>query len=112
MRDLKREMEFEGLIMSDHKCEISVLPYSRLGRLTYPKVSSIIISVYAKGNHPELWVRRFSPNCHPFWRSPDKKKPGNMQIRETHLRSGLINIFAIEAPFIVNIKKPEKKVNN
>jgi len=54
MRDLKREMEFEGLIMSDHKCEISVLPYSRLGRLTYPKVSSIIISVYAKGNHPEL----------------------------------------------------------
>lgn len=47
-------LNFEGLITSNHKCEIMTLLYSRSGRFTYPKVSSIMISVYAKGNHPEL----------------------------------------------------------
>lgn len=42
-----------------------------------------------------------------------KKKIENMQIPETHLRSGFINIFAIEALFlIVNIKRPREKAKN
>lgn len=62
-----------GLCIMIHK----ILCYLIQMMFTYVAASSIRVSVYARGNQPLHWVRRFSPNCQPLFLSPVHKQNYN-----------------------------------